>query len=394
MNKLGYKLNLINTNMKSAKILVSLLLTGHLALAQTKEMQPITTAVPFLTIAADARSAGMGDMGVATSTDVFSQQHNASKYAFAHNDQAFSMSYTPYMSKIASGMSLSQLTYYNKFNERSAIAGGFRYFGMGEMTFRDNFDQVPIVRKPNEFAFDLTYALKLSDHFGMGVTARFINSSLKIPETSEGDASGASTIAVDVSGFYESDVLRYNGFDGKWRFGFNFQNMGPKMKYNDNYGGSFLPANLKLGGSFDFIIDQYNTLTVATEFNKLLVPTPPSDRQDTAALDRYNDTGWFKGIFKSFGDAPGGFSEEMKEVTWALGAEYWYDNAFAFRVGYFNENELKGARKYATLGAGFRYNIITVDLSYLFSTSKISNPLENTLRFSLTFDFGKKKYRG
>lgn len=382
--------------MKSVKILVPLLLTGHLVLAQTTEMQPITTAVPFLTIAGDARSAAMGDIGVATSTDAFSQQHNAAKYAFAQKDQAFAMSYTPYMSKIASGMSLSQITYYNKFNERSAIAGGFRYFGMGEMTFRDNFDQVGIVRKPNEFAVDLTYALKLSDNFGMGVTGRFINSSLKTPETTDGgDASSSNTFAVDISGFYESDIKRFDSFDGRWRFGFNLQNMGPKMNYNDNSSlGSFLPANLKLGGSFDFILDSYNKVTVATEFNKLMVPTPPYDRKDTDAWDKYNNTGWFSGIFKSFGDAPGGFSEEMKEVTWALGAEYWYDNAFALRAGYFNENQMKGARQYATLGAGFKYSMISVDLSYLFSTSKISNPLENTLRFSLTFEFGKKSYKG
>lgn len=380
--------------MKNAKILVSLLLTGHLALAQNKDAQPITTAVPFLTLAADARSAGMADMGVATSVDAFSQQHNASKYAFADIDQAFSMSYTPYMSKIASGMSLSQITYFNKYNERSAISAGLRYFGMGEMTFREDYGSNYITRKPNEFAIDVAYSLKLSERFGMGVTGRFINSSLKYPEMEAGDSSSSNTFAVDVSGFYESELMQMNGFDGKLRLGFNLQNMGPKMNYNDNYGGSFLPANLKLGGSFDFIMDSSNTITVGAEFNKLLVPTPPGYRASTTERDEYNDIGWFKGIFKSFGDAPGGFSEEMKEIAWSLGAEYWYDNAFAFRVGYFNESELKGARQYATLGAGFKYNIVTVDLSYLFSTSKISNPLENTLRFSLTFDLGKKKYKG
>jgi hypothetical protein len=169
--------------------------------------------------------------------------------------------------------------------------------------------------------------------------------------------------------------------------------MGPKIKYGDEQYGSFLPANLKLGAGFDFILDQYNTVTVTTEFNKLMVPTPP-ESYDAEEQRKYNDIGWFKGVFKSFGDAPGGFSEEMKEVVWSFGAEYWYDNVFAFRAGYFNENEYKGARKYATLGAGFRYSMITVDLSYMFSTSKITNPLENTLRFSLTFDLGKKTYRG
>jgi hypothetical protein len=379
--------------MKNITALLVIFFGGQALWAQTKEMNPITTGVPFLTIAADARSAGMGDMGVATTSDVFSQQHDPAKYAFAEKDQSFSVSYTPYMAKIASDMSLGQLTYFNKFNERSAIGASLRYFGMGEMNFREGPNDMPIAKKPNEFAIDVSYSLKLSNNFGMGVAGRFINSSLKYPEAGDGESSSASSFAVDVSGFYESDVKQFESFEGRWRFGFNFQNMGPKIKYGDEQYGSFLPANLKLGAGFDFILDQYNTVTVTTEFNKLMVPTPP-ESYDAEEQRKYNDIGWFKGVFKSFGDAPGGFSEEMKEVVWSFGAEYWYDNVFAFRAGYFNENEYKGARKYATLGAGFRYSMITVDLSYMFSTSKITNPLENTLRFSLTFDLGKKTYRG
>ncbi|EHQ41939.1 type IX secretion system outer membrane channel protein PorV [Myroides odoratus] len=377
--------------MKNFTALVISILGGSALYAQT-DMHPITTGVPFLTIAADARSAAMGDIGVATTTDAFSQQHNASKYAFATKDQGFAMSYTPYMSKISSGMSLAQVNYFNKYNERSAFSVGFRYFGMGEVTYREDYNSIGATYKPSEFAIDASYALKLSEKFGMAVTGRFINSNLKLPDTGDGDALSASTFAVDISGFYQSDRMSFSDFDGRWRFGFNLQNLGPKISYSDKPTGDFLPANLKLGAGFDFILDDYNTLTITTEFNKLMVPTPPADVTDPEEMRKYNDTGWFKGVFKSFGDAPGGFSEEMKEIAWAMGAEYWYDNTFAFRAGYFNENKNKGARQYATLGAGFKYSMITVDLSYLFSTSKINNPLENTLRFSLTFDLGRKTY--
>lgn len=377
--------------MKNIKALVLSILGGSALYAQT-DMHPITTGVPFLTIAADARSAGMGDMGVATTADVFSQQHNASKYAFAKKDQGVAMSYTPYMSKISNDMSLAQLNYYNKYNERSAFAVGFRYFGMGEVTYRQDYNSIGSTYKPSEFAIDASYALKLSENFSGAVTGRFINSNLKLPDTGDGDASSASTFAVDISGFYQSDRMSFNDFDGRWRFGFNFQNLGPKISYSDQPNGDFLPANLKLGAGFDFILDEYNTLTLTTEFNKLLVPTPPADSRDQEEMRKYNDIGWFKGVFKSFGDAPGGLSEEMKEIAWSFGAEYWYDNVFAFRAGYFNENKYKGARQYATLGAGFKYSAITVDLSYLFSTSKVNNPLENTLRFSLSIDLGRKTY--
>lgn len=288
--------------MKNIKALVLSILGGSALYAQT-DMHPITTGVPFLTIAADARSAGMGDMGVATTADVFSQQHNASKYAFAKKDQGVAMSYTPYMSKISNDMSLAQLNYYNKYNERSAFAVGFRYFGMGEVTYRQDYNSIGSTYKPSEFAIDASYALKLSENFSGAVTGRFINSNLKLPDTGDGDASSASTFAVDISGFYQSDRMSFNDFDGRWRFGFNFQNLGPKISYSDQPNGDFLPANLKLGAGFDFILDEYNTLTLTTEFNKLLVPTPPADSRDQEEMRKYNDIGWFKGVFKSFGDA-------------------------------------------------------------------------------------------
>jgi hypothetical protein len=356
-----------------------------------------------LLIAADARSAGMADMGVATSTDAFSQQYNPAKYAFSLEKQGFSVSYTPYLTSIANDISLGQLTYYNKINERSAFAGSFRFFGLGDIELRRTGDpgEIPRVVNPNELALDGSYSLKLSDRFSMAVAGRYIRSSLKIADENT-DATAASTFAVDIAGYYQSEEIAYDDFNGRWRAGFNFQNMGPKISYdNDDLNDNFLPANMRLGGGFDFIFDEYNKVSVSAEVTKLLVPTPQKvidfdedgdiDSADYAeANNRYRKTSWVSGIFKSFNDAPDGLSEELKEFTWALGAEYWYQDSFALRMGYFNENELKGARKYFTLGAGFKYNIVKIDVSYLFSTSTVKNPLENTLRFSLTFNFGDK----
>ncbi len=367
----------------------------------------ITTGVPFLLISADARSAGMGDMGVATSTDAFSQQNNPAKYAFAEQSQGFSVSYTPYMSKIATDMSLAQITYYNKINERSAIGASLRYFGLGEIQFSDDTGRNTTIQKPNEFAVDLSYSLKLSDRFSGAVAARYISSNLQLTDEREGSA---NSIAVDIAGYYESDRISLDGFDGVLRAGFNLQNLGPKISYSDVGQENFLPSNLRFGAGFDFILDEYNKITPYVEFTKLLVPSRPeptwsssldtdgdgtiSPQEGAVAIAQnnaaYRSGGWVSGLFKSFGDAPGGFSEELKEFTWALGAEYWYQNSFAFRMGYFNESEMKGARKYATLGAGFKYNTIKVDVSYLFAMSKVQNPLDNTLRFSLTFNFGNK----
>lgn len=386
--------------MKKIALLLTLLVVSQYAKAQDRV---ITTGVPFLLIAADARSAGMADMGVATSADAFSQQYNPAKYAFSLDKQGFSVSYTPYLTSIANDISLGQLTYYNKINERSAFAGSFRFFGLGDIELRRTGDpgEIPRVVNPNELALDGSYSLKLSDRFSMAVAGRYIRSSLKIADENT-DATAASTFAVDIAGYYQSEEIAYDDFNGRWRAGFNFQNMGPKISYdNDDLNDNFLPANMRLGGGFDFIFDEYNKVSVSAEVTKLLVPTPQKvidfdddgdiDSSDYAeANNRYRKTSWVSGIFKSFNDAPDGLSEELKEFTWALGAEYWYQDSFALRMGYFNENELKGARKYFTLGAGFKYNIVKIDVSYLFSTSTVKNPLENTLRFSLTFNFGDK----
>ena len=370
------------------------------AIAQDRALNP---GVPFLLVAADARAAGMADNGVATSADVFSQQWNPAKYAFATDAQGFSISYTPYLTDLVNDISLGQFTYYNKLNERSALAASIRYFSLGKIELRQTGDPNEdfITVSPNEFAIDGSYSLKLSEKFSMAIAGRFINSNLKVA-SGNNDASSASSFAVDVAGFYQSEEIAYNEFNGRWRAGFNIQNLGPKISYdNDNLNNNFLPANLKIGTGFDFILDDYNKVSLNVEFNKLLVPTPQTvtDLNDDGVIDskdyaiantNYRTIGWTSGVFKSFGDAPDGFSEELKEVTYAVGAEYLYQDSFAMRLGYFHESPLKGARQFLSLGAGFKYNVVKVDVSYLFSASKVKNPLENTLRFSLTFNFGDK----
>ena len=360
----------------------------------------ITTAVPFLLVSADARSAGMADNGVASSADAFSQQWNPAKYAFAIDKTGFSISYTPYLTDLVNDISLGQLNYYNRINEKSAFAGSFRFFGLGEIELRENAEDIPRTVSPSEFAFDGSYSLKLSEKFSMAVGARFINSNLKVA-SDVGDASSASSFAVDVAGFFQTEELSFNDFNGRWRAGFNFQNLGPKMSYDNTQSSTnFLPANMKLGGGFDFILDDYNKVALNVEISKLLVPTPQdpdlngdgtiTSAERTQNNEDYQSIGWFEGVTQSFSDAPGGFSEELKEITYSAGAEYLYQDSFALRMGYFHENQDKGARQFFSLGAGFRYSAIKVDVSYLFSTSKVKNPLENTLRFSLTFNFGDK----
>lgn len=375
------------------------------------QQRPITTAVPFLTVTADARAAGMADIGVATSADAFSQQWNPAKYAFALDKQGISVSYTPYLTGLANDISLGQATYYNKISDRSAFAGSLRYFGFGDIELRQTGaadETFPIV-SPNEFALDGSYSLKLSEKFSMAVGARYIRSNLKVA-TDNTDAKAASSFAIDVAGFYQSEEIAYNSFNGRWRAGFNIQNLGPKLSYdNDEISSNFLPANLKLGTGFDFILDDYNKLGLNLELNKLLVPTPKVDYNNGAyngsdingdgtvdktdydlAYEDYRKTGWVSGIFKSLGDAPDGFSEELKEVMYSVGAEYSYQDAFAMRLGYHHENISKSGLRYFSLGAGFKYTTVKIDVSYLFSASKIPNPLENTLRFSLSFNFGDK----
>ncbi len=426
------------TKMKMKKFAILFLLASlqHINAQQTQvstnDSRVITTGMPLLLVAVDARAAGMGDQGVATAPDTFSQQWNPAKYAFAIDKQGFSTSYTPYLTELVNDISLGQLTYYNRINERSAFAFSLRYFSLGIIELRQTQDDFGVDVKPNELAFDGSYSLKLSERFSMAVAGRYIRSQLRIPDASSGgDAKPASTFAVDVAGYYVGEEAAFNDFNGRLRLGFNFSNMGPKINYDagrsDDDSANFLPAIMRIGGGYDFILDDFNKVTLSVELAKLLVPTPQYkvapvsvnpvdsngnnqiDPDETAAaattnaanvlaaenenesnIADYNKINWVSGIFSSFGDAPGGFSEELKEFTYSIGTEYLYQDSFAMRLGYFHESPIKGARKFFSLGAGFKYNVVKVDMSYLFSASKVKNPLENTLRFSLTFNFGDK----
>ncbi|MGB5819211.1 MAG: type IX secretion system outer membrane channel protein PorV [Saonia sp.] len=377
------------------KKLLILVLIAFVCKVSAQEDRVITTAVPFLTIAADARAAGMGDLGVATSVDAFSQQWNPAKFAFAERKMGIGVSYTPYLESIITDIALLNGSFYNKINDRSAFAVSLRFFTLGEIELRQFANDPGTIAEPNELAIDGSYSLKLSDQFSMAVTGRFISSNLQLQDTG-GDSQAGNSFAVDVSGYYRSREIAYSNFDGRWRAGFNISNLGGKIQYDAGGQENFLPTNLGLGVGFDFIIDQDNVLGITTEFNKLLVPTPRDfdgdgdvDSEDNS---EYQDISFFNGVFESFGDAPDGFSEELKELTWALGAEYTYQDAFMLRTGYFNESEEKGSRKFFTLGAGFKFKAAQIDLSYLFSTSQVRNPLENTLRFSLTFSLGDEFY--
>ncbi|WCO01013.1 type IX secretion system outer membrane channel protein PorV [Psychroserpens ponticola] len=377
----------------------------------------ITTGVPFLLIASDARAAGMGDIGVATSADANSQQWNPAKYSFSLAKSGIGVNYTPYLSRLVNDIFLGNFTYFNRLNERSAFAVSFKYFSLGEIEIvQDEFSEA-LIEQPNELTFDASYSLRLADQFSMAVALRYLRSDLRI-QAVDANAAAASSIGVDIAGYYQSEEEAYDSFNGRWRAGFAIQNLGPKIKYDDGGRENFLPTTLRLGGGFDFIFDDYNKLAVTAEVTKLLVPTPPilgrefeyTDNNGNGKYDadvddlgnvvddrvivegKDNNVGFGKGIFQSFGDAPGGFSEELKEFTYSLGAEYTYQDSFAFRLGYFNESEEKGARKFFALGAGFKYTTINIDLSYLFSASKIQSPLENTLRFSLVFNFGDNEY--
>lgn len=387
----------------------------------TQDSRVITTGVPFLLIASDARAAALGDMGVATSADAFSQQWNPSKYAFSLAKSGIGVSYTPYLSKLVNDIFLGNITYFNRLNERSAFGASFRYFSLGEIEIRENEIVEALIEKPNELTIDASYSLRLADQFAMAVTLRYLRSDLKIQATDQ-SAKAAGSFGVGISGYYQSEEEAYNSFNGRWRGGFDIQNLGPKIKYDEAGRENFIPTTLRLGGGFDFIFDDYNKLSVTAEVAKLLVPTPPirgneyeftdnngngtyeEDEDDLIGFPntpvnsnviisgQSDDVSFISGVFQSFGDAPGGFSEELKEFTWALGAEYLYQESFALRAGYFNESEEKGARQFFALGAGFKYTTINIDLSYLFSASKVQSPLEGTLRFSLSFNFGDGEY--
>jgi hypothetical protein len=347
---------------------------------ETNEINAITTAAPFLMITPDARAGGMGDVGVATSPDFNNQHHNPAKAAFNPYSLSVGLNFTPWMNKLVNDVYLGGVSATGLIDEKSAWAGSFKYFTLGEIQLTD-LDGEPISKeKPNELSLDGTYALKLSEGFAMAVTLRYIRSDFAL-KVQDSELKTVNTFGADISGYYESSEQFYGDFNGVFRGGFNISNIGPKVSYVDGEDENFIPTNLKLGAGFDFIFDDYNKVGITLETNKLLVPTPPADFD--------NSVGFVEGMFSSFGDAPDGFKEEMQEFTWAVGTEYLYNEAFALRAGYFHESKNKGARQYFTLGAGFKFKATNIDVSYLFNASDINNPLENTLRFSIGFNLGE-----
>lgn len=376
--------------MKTTYPVVRLFFVLFLVLKANAQDRIITTGVPFLLITPDARAAGMGELGVATSADAYAQQWNPAKYAFTETKSGLGLSYTPYLRQIVDDIFLGNLTYFIKINERSAWAASFKYFSYGNVQFNKMMAGTIIdqgSKRPNEMTLDLSFSLKLSEKFAMSVAGRFLRSDLKIP--TEMDATSANSLGVDISGFYQGSSFDMGSFDGLVRAGFNISNIGPRLKYDEGGQMDFIPTNLRVGSGLDLIFDPSNVLGVHLEFSKLLVPTPVAyfDNNNKPMGYRQPDVNFFNGIFKSFNDAPGGTKEELKEITWALGLEYLFAETLALRTGYFNESEEKGSRKYMTFGAGLKLNGMVIDISYLSSTSKIRNPLENTLRFSLSFNF-------
>ncbi|MDC0177665.1 type IX secretion system outer membrane channel protein PorV [Polaribacter sp.] len=356
------------------------------------QLNSITTATPFLLITPDARAGGMGDIGVATSADAFSLFHNPAKIAFSNRQVKVGITYSPWLRNLTDDIFVGSGSYISRFSENAAWGADFKYFSLGQIDLTTDDGSPNGIINPNELVFTGSYALKLSETFSGGVSLKYIRSNLAFNGVPGNQIQAINSFAVDISGYYQSLEENYGNFNGRYRIGFNLANVGPKVNYtSDSNNEDFIPTNLKLGGGFDFILDDYNTVSTNFEFTKLLVPTPPTrDPANGDIIEGKDDNiGWVSGIFQSFGDAPGGFSEEIKEFTYALGAEYLYNNAFAIRGGYFHESEEKGNRKYYTLGGGFKTNALNIDLSYLINSSDVNNPLENSLRFSLSFDLGE-----
>ncbi len=361
------------------------------------QLNTITTAVPFLIISPDARAGGMGDAGVASDPDANSIHWNPSKLAFVDKKLGFSVSYTPWLRQLVPDINLAYVSFYTKLKGDQTIGASLRYFSLGNITFTDNVGTEIGQYNPAEYSIDMVYARKLSEKFSGGISLRYIHSNLTGGFTVENNATKAgNSVAADVSMYYRTD-LEISKKDAQLSFGLNISNIGAKISYTETGVKDFIPINLRLGPALKLNLNEYNDLTFLVDFNKLLVPTPPIydptnivNGEQQILFGSSPDVGVAEGMFKSFSDAPDGFSEELKEINIATGLEYWYDNQFAFRAGYFYEHETKGNRKYFTLGAGLKYNVFGVDFAYLIPTDQ-RNPLENTLRFSLLFDFNSLK---
>ena len=348
----------------------------------------ISTGVPLLIIAPDARSGAMGDVGVASKPDANSLHWNAAKLAFMQNKTGVSFTYSPWLRELVSDIELLYLGGYYKVNERRTLGASLTYFSLGAIDFFDQEGMATGTYKPNEFAMDLAYTMKLNENFSISLTGRYIRSDLTQGQnvgTTQTHAANAG--AADLGLYYQKAIKAVR--PSEYALGLQISNLGSKISYSDNMDSEFLPANLRLGGRYTTQLDQFNEISVMMDFNKLLVPTPPVYNDSTGAIFAGMDpnVGVFQGAIQSFYDAPNGFKEEIQEISLSIGAEYWYNKVLALRAGYFYEAKNKGARQYLTLGAGIKYNVMGLDISYLIATSALNNnPLKNTLRVGLNFD--------
>ena len=362
------------------------------AQSSTTGANTIATGVPFLTIAPDSRGGAMGDVGAATSADINSQHWNPSKYAFIESEMGVGLSYTPWLRNLVDDINLAYLVGYKKIDDVQTVSSSLRYFSLGDIVFMSEFGQQLATKNPNEFAFDVAYTRLLSDNFSGSVALRFIRSDLTSGFTGDGSESfPGNSYAADISFFYRNE-FRVNRKESVFTAGINISNIGAKISYNEGATKDFIPTNLRLGLGYQTEMDSYNTIAFYADINKLLVPTPNAvDLTNVGDDDVIGGSGFSSdksvigGMFSSFGDAPGGFKEELQEVSVAIGAEYMYNEQFALRAGYFYEHENKGNRKFLTAGAGLKLNVFALDFSYLVPTER-NHPLENTLRFSLSFD--------
>lgn len=385
----------MNTISKTAIILLVCFFLPFVANAQDmkNEFNPITTGVVSLGIVPDARGASMGDLGAATDPDANSQYWNPSKYAFAYSKAGVSISYTPWLRKLVNDIYLANLAGYWKLGQEDnqAVSASLRYFSLGEVSMTNDEGASINSINPFEMAFDLGYSRKLSESFSMGVALRYIYSDLAFDESSSSDdTKGASAFAADISGYYTTyPIVGRN--ECQWSLGFNISNIGSKMSYNGGNEPAFLPTNLRLGTMFMFPLADYHSLALSVDVNKLLVPAKPrlTDFEDQIAyedaLQDWKDMSPIAGVFNSFTDAPGGAKEELREINYSIGAEYNYNQQFFLRGGYYHESAYKGNHQYFGLGAGFALNIVRLDAAYMIATAQ-SSPLDQTLRFSLTFD--------
>lgn len=381
---------------------VSLVMVFFLGLSQVAEAQNfdlsgrrnvITTAVPFLGISPDARTGGMAGTGVAMPPDGTAPYWNPATLGNLQHSGEISASHTPWLRNLnIPDISLNYLSGYYRIDDRSGIGGGLRYFSLGDIQFTDRNGNELREFRPTEFALSGSYGRKLSDNFSVGVSLRYIRSNLagNTPTGGGTETQAGNAVSGDIAAYYNNDIELFNT-EAELAFGGNMRNLGSQISYNNTQGGDFIPMKLKLGSYLNFKLDEYNELAVLVDFRKLLVPTPQRVDSGTGIIGgpvniNDNDQSVIEGAINSFSDAPGGFSEEMKEIKPSLGLEYWYDQQFALRAGYFHESEKKGDRKYITLGAGIRYNVLTMDFSYLISANgepNQSSPLANTIRISL-----------